>query len=50
GLSICITALTGLMLNYTSFGIRVYSILFSLFSFILLVSIVAVYRRRTNSL
>ena len=49
GLSICITALTGLMLNYTSFGIRVYSILFSLFSFILLVSIVTIYRRRSIS-
>jgi len=49
GLSICITALTGLMLNYISFGIQVYSILFSLSSFILLVLIVAMYRRRTNS-
>jgi hypothetical protein len=49
GLSVCITALTGLILNYTSFGIRVYSVTFSLFSFILLVSIVAIYRRRTIS-
>ena len=47
GLSICITALIGLTLNYTSFGIQVYSILFSLSSFILLVSIMAVYRRRS---
>ena len=49
GLSIAITPLIGLMLNYTPFGIRVYSILFSLFSFILLLSIVALYRRRTIS-
>jgi uncharacterized membrane protein len=49
GLSIAITLLIGLILNYTSFGIRVYSVLFSLFSFILLVSIVAIYRRRIIS-
>jgi hypothetical protein len=46
GLSIAITPLIGLVLNYTPFGIRVYSVMFSLFSFILLVSIVAIYRRR----
>jgi len=49
GLSIAITSLIGLILNYTLFGIRVYSVAFSLFSFILLVSIVAIYRRRTIS-
>jgi MFS family permease len=49
GLSIAITPLIGLILNYTSFGIRVYSLMFSLFSFILLVSIVAIYRRRIVS-
>jgi hypothetical protein len=46
GLSIAITSLIGLLLNYTPFGIRVYSVIFSLFSFIFLVSIVAIYRRR----
>jgi len=45
-LSVAITSVIGLILNHTSFGIRVYSVLFSLFSFILLVSIVALYRRR----
>ena len=49
GLSIAITPLIGLVLNYTPFGIRVYSVIFSLFSFILLVSIVAIYRKRTIS-
>lgn len=49
GLSIAITPLIGLTLNYTPFGIRMYSVVFSLFSFILLVSIVAMYRRRTIS-
>jgi uncharacterized membrane protein len=46
GLSIAITSLIGLILNYTPFGIRVYSVVFSLFSFIFFVSIVAIYRRR----
>ena len=45
GLSIAIIPLIGLILNYTSFGIRVYSVMFSLFLLILLVSITAVYRR-----
>ena len=49
GLSIAITSLIGLMLNYTPFGIRMYSVVFTLFSFILLVSVVAIYRRRTIS-
>jgi len=49
GLSIAITSLIGLMLNYTLFGIRMYSVVFTLFSFILLVSVVAIYRRRTIS-
>lgn len=48
-LSVAITSLTGLILNYTPFGIRVHSVLFSLFSFILLVSIVVLYRRRAIS-
>ena len=49
GLSIAITPLIGLILNYTPFGIRVYSVVFSLFSFILLVSIVAICRRKIAS-
>lgn len=49
GLSIAITSLIGLILNYTPFGIRVYSVMFSLFSFILLVSIAAIYRRKIAS-
>lgn len=49
GLSIAVTSLIGLGLNYTAFGIRLYSVTFSLFLFILLVSIVAVYRRRNIS-
>ncbi|MCK4731654.1 MAG: DUF1616 domain-containing protein, partial [Methanophagales archaeon] len=49
GLSIAITSLIGLILNYTPFGIRVYSVVFSLFSFIFFVSIVAIYRRKIAS-
>jgi uncharacterized membrane protein len=46
GLSIAVTSLIGLALNYTSFGIRLYPVTFSLFSFIVLMSAVAMYRRR----
>jgi len=46
GLSIAVTSLMGLMLNYTPFGIRLYSVTLSLFLFMLLMSAVAVYRRR----
>jgi hypothetical protein len=46
GLSIAVTSLIGLMLNYTPFGIRLYPVTFSLFLFMLLMSAVAVYRRR----
>jgi hypothetical protein len=49
GLSIAITSLIGLILNYSPLGIRVYSVVFSLFSFIFLVSIVALYRRKIAS-
>lgn len=48
-LSVAITPLIGLALNYTVFGITLYSVTFSLFLFILLMSAVAVYRRRTIS-
>ena len=47
GLSIAVTSLIGLMLNYTPFGIRLYSVTFSLFSFTLLMSAVAISKRRT---
>lgn len=50
GLSIAVTSLIGLGLNYTSFGIKLYSVTFSLFSFTLLMSGVTVYRLRTTSL
>ena len=50
GLSIAVTSLMGLVLNYTPFGIRLYPVTFSLFLFIVLLSIVAMYRRRTLSL
>ncbi|MCL0058165.1 DUF1616 domain-containing protein [Dehalococcoidia bacterium] len=49
GLSIAVTSLIGLALNYTAFGIRLYPFIFSLFSFILLISMVGVYRRRQVS-
>ena len=49
GLSIAITSLIGLVLNYTPFGIRLYPVTFSLFLFMLLMSTVAMYRRRTVS-
>ena len=50
GLSIAVTSLIGLTLNYTPFGIRLYPVTFSLFSFTLLMSAVAIYRRRIISL
>ena len=50
GLSIAVTSLMGLALNYTPFGIGLYPITFSLFSFILLMSAMAMYRRRIISL
>jgi len=50
GLSIAIVSLIGLVLNHTPFGIRIYPFIFSLFSFIFLISIVGVYRRKQVSL
>ena len=45
GLSIAITPLIGLVLNYTPFGIRLAPILFSLASFNIVFSLLAVHRR-----
>ena len=49
GLSIAVTSLIGLALNYTSFGIKLYPVVFSLFLFILLMSAVAGYRKKNSS-
>jgi len=49
GLSIAVTCLIGLALNYTPFGIRVYPVTFSMFLFMLLMSAVAMYRRKIIS-
>jgi uncharacterized membrane protein len=46
-LSIAVTALIGLVLNYTSWGIRLYPILISISIFILIASGIAWYRRTT---
>lgn len=45
GLSICIVIFTGFMLNYTSFGIRIPSILFSLSAFTLIMTAICALRR-----
>jgi len=45
GLSLAIVPLIGLMLNYTPFGIRLHTTVVSLFLFILLMSILSIYRR-----
>ncbi|MFQ5924446.1 MAG: DUF1616 domain-containing protein [Dehalococcoidia bacterium] len=49
GLSIAVTALVGLILNYTPWGLSLYPILLSLTVFILAASAVAYYRRRRIS-
>ena len=46
GLSIAVTILIGLVLNYTPLGISLYSILLSLAVFILVASAIAYFRRR----
>ena len=46
GLSIAVVPLIGLGLNYTPWGIRLYPILISLLTFIIIMAIVAWYRRR----
>lgn len=45
GLSVAVTALVGLILNYTPWGISLYPILLSLTVFILVTSAIAYYRR-----
>jgi uncharacterized membrane protein len=47
GLSIAITPLIGLILNYTPFGIRLMPILLSLSSFNMTFSVLSIYRRMT---
>jgi len=47
GLSIAITPLIGLLLNYTPWGIRLDSIAISLITFVLTVSLLATYRKFT---
>jgi uncharacterized membrane protein len=46
GLSIAVVPLIGLVLNYTPWGIRLDPILISLLMFILIMSVIALYRRR----
>jgi len=46
GLSIALVPLIGLILNYTPWGIRVESVLYSVSSFIFITSIIAMLRRR----
>ena len=46
GLSIAVVSLLGLILNYTPWGIRLYSILISLFIFIFSMSIIGLYKNR----
>lgn len=46
GLSIVVVPLSGLILNYTAWGITLYSILISVTIFILAISIIAWFRRR----
>jgi uncharacterized membrane protein len=50
GLSIAVVPLIGLALNYTPSGIRLYPILISVLAFIILMAIVAWYRRKKLSL
>jgi len=46
GLSIAVVPLIGLLLNYTPWGIQLYSVLISILVFIILMSAIAWYRRR----
>jgi uncharacterized membrane protein len=47
GLSLAVTPLIGLVLNYTPWGIRLTPVTFSLLVFTLLMSIIAIYRRNS---
>jgi len=46
GLSLAVVPIIGLALNYTPWGIRLFPILLSLFIFVLLLSVVAAFRRK----
>jgi len=46
GMSIAVTAFIGLGLNYTSWGIRLEPVLYSIFAFIIILSAIAIIRRR----
>jgi uncharacterized membrane protein len=46
GISLVVTALIGLVLNYTPFGVSLYPVLVSLCLFIFITSAIAAYRRR----
>ena len=46
GMSIAVTALIGLGLNYTPWGIRLEPVLYSIFTFIIILSAIAIIRRR----
>lgn len=49
GMSIAIVPLIGLVLNYTTWGIRLYPIIISLFIFIFIMSVISWYRGRRYS-
>ncbi|OPX87360.1 MAG: hypothetical protein A4E54_01716 [Pelotomaculum sp. PtaB.Bin117] len=49
GLSIAVVPLLGLILNYTPWGIRLYSILLTLLVFTILLFVIAIYRRNKLS-
>lgn len=49
GLSIAVVPLLGLALNYTPWGIRLYPILLTLLVFMILLSVIAIYRRNKLS-
>jgi uncharacterized membrane protein len=46
GLSLAVVPLIGLILNYTSWGITLYSVLYSLFGFVVVFAIIAIIRQR----
>ena len=47
GLSVAIVPMIGLILNYTPWGIRLYAVMVSVVTFIIITSAIALYRRRT---
>jgi uncharacterized membrane protein len=46
GLSLAVVPLIGLILNYTNWGITLYSVLYSLFGFVVVFAIIAIIRQR----